>query len=111
MVRGTELPLVPEPRFGRSVTLLNVPVAGGLEKAHRVYGPTSEPMNVTVELYLSSVSIFASSSTHWGWDPLSDGVSLASGGRASVETVRSCAFENGTADPEIARNPHAPSRP
>ncbi len=53
VVRGTELPLIPESRFGRSVTLLNVPVAGGLERVLRVYGSTSETMSVTIELYLS----------------------------------------------------------
>jgi hypothetical protein len=50
---GTELPLVPLDRFSSTITLLNVPANDGTLKLLRVYGWTSEPASVTVQIYSS----------------------------------------------------------
>jgi hypothetical protein len=50
---GTELPLVPADRFSSAITLLNVPASDGTLKLLRVYGWTSEPTSVTVQIYSS----------------------------------------------------------
>lgn len=51
--RGTELPLVREEQFSRASTLLNVPVAVGSLKLLRVFGLTTDPMRVRIEIHES----------------------------------------------------------